>query len=193
MSITANLTETAKKLKSMGVLGVRLTSEASRGLARPSNPACIKIDTGIDRPVDQGGGKFSFSGYINAHDHHDLLNAILRSVGDMVKYTGLYGAVLTNAIEDKQVAERKSEIERRKVARVLDGKSGSVAFGDVLIEVAADGAVWMLDPIKRGAGFGFRFDSLDDLWRTHPNLRPVSWTNDGIICRSFAMAQTETE
>lgn len=184
MAITESLIETAQKLKSMGVLKVTLTREAEPTPGGPDRPAWLRIETDIDQEC--GKGKHGFTGHFYTYAHHDLLNATLRLVGDMIENAGLYGAILTNAIEDKRAAERRAEIERKKAAGVLDGKRGNVAFGDVFIEIT-DGAVWMLDPVKRGNGFGFRFDSLDELWRAHPNLRPVSWTDEGIICRPFSM------
>lgn len=184
MSITKPLIETAQKLKSMGVLKATLTREAEPNPGGPGRSAWLSIETDID---SLGGRKVAFTGFFDTYQHHGLLNTTLRLVGDMIENAGLYAATLTNAIEDKRTADHKAEAERKKAAGVLDGKSGNVAFGDVLIEVTIDGAAWMMDPIKRSAGFGFRFDSLDELRRTHPNLRPVSWTNEGIICRPFAM------
>lgn len=183
MSITKSLIEAAQKLKSMGVMKATLTREAEPNPGGPGRSAWLSIETDIDSP---GGRKVAFTGFFDTYQHHSLLNATLRLVGDMIENAGLYAATLTNAIEDKRAADHRAEVERNKAAGVLDGKSGNVAFGDVLIEVK-DGSVWMLDPVKRSGGFGLRFDSLDELWRAHPNLRPVAWGEDGIICRPFAM------
>jgi len=69
--------------------------------------------------------------------------------------------------------------------RTLAGRS--CVSGEVLIDVAPDGAAWMHDPRKGAAGFGLRWPSLADLWRAHPELRPVRWQDGRLICAAMSM------
>jgi hypothetical protein len=54
-------------------------------------------------------------------------------------------------------------------------------FGEALVRVADDGVAWLLDPVKQERGFGMRYPSLADLWREHPELRPVRWDGGDLI------------
>lgn len=54
-------------------------------------------------------------------------------------------------------------------------------FGEGLVRVAEDGVAWLLDPVKQESGFGLRFPTLADLWRAHPELRPVRWSGGDLI------------
>lgn len=76
------------------------------------------------------------------------------------------------------------QTERARVRKLLHGGR---FFGRVLVVLSDDGAVWVQDPEKRDAGMGFRFESLADLWRTWPDIRPVSWQGGDMICESFAI------
>lgn len=51
-------------------------------------------------------------------------------------------------------------------------------FGNARIRTFADGSVWLLDPVKDTAGFGFYYPSLADLWRVWPDLRPIECGQD---------------
>ena len=185
--LTGRMVEAAAQLKAMGALRVRLRrpAESPRGL--PCKSAMLTINTDIDRPANVGGGKVGFLVYAEHNHEHDLLNTLMRVVCEIIEDAGLYGAALTNAIEDKRRAEARAATAEARAAGILDGKSGNVAFGDVLVREGS-GGVWLLDPVKQNAGFGLWFESLDALWRAHPNLRPVSWASGDLICRPFRLA-----
>lgn len=51
-------------------------------------------------------------------------------------------------------------------------------FGKARIRTFSDGSVWLLDPVKDTAGFGFYYASLADLWRVWPDLRPIECGQD---------------
>lgn len=51
-------------------------------------------------------------------------------------------------------------------------------FGKARIRTFADGSVWLLDPVKDTAGFGFYYPLLADLWRVWPDLRPIECGQD---------------
>lgn len=54
-------------------------------------------------------------------------------------------------------------------------------FGEAMVRVVEDGSAWLMDPVKQEAGFGLRYPSLADLWRAHPELRPVRWDGGDLI------------
>lgn len=80
------------------------------------------------------------------------------------------------AEEAKRRAQFDARGRREELERALSGRSGF--NGPVRCEVAEDGKVWLLDPVKRGRGLGLHYDSLDALWRHHPELRPTAWGSD---------------
>lgn len=96
----------------------------------------------------------------------------------------------TGAIARAQYrAERAEERERRAHAARLDAEARLDAvlhgrrtlFGEALVRVTESGDAWLLDPHKQEAGFGLCYPSLVDLWRAHPELRPVRWESGDLI------------
>jgi hypothetical protein len=99
----------------------------------------------------------------------------------------------------KQAQAEAEQRTGRAHAAELDAKANLDAvlhgrrrlFGEALVRVAEDCSAWLLDPVKREAGFGLRYPSLADLWRAHPELRPVRWDGgDLIVDATIALAET---
>ena len=83
------------------------------------------------------------------------------------------------AEEQATRAHSKRVDAEQRLDHVLHGKRR--LFGEALVRVYEDGSAWLLDPIKQERGFGLRFPSLADLWRFHPELRPVRWDGGELI------------
>lgn len=94
------------------------------------------------------------------------------------------------AAEDARAAARRGQsAANARLSRVLTGRS--LTFGEVLVSVAADGSAWMQDPVKGDSGFGLHFANLSDLWRCHPELRPVRWDGGRLICAAMALTSND--
>jgi hypothetical protein len=170
----------------------RLTATMIPAEERPGmspHPARLYIATEKPRPANMGGGVVAWTGYINVNDEIVALNGLLSLVCEVITEAGRTAATVRNVIVDKQAAELKYTTAKRRLRATLTGRVG--VTGDLFVRREADGSVWLLDPDKREAGFGFRFGSLDELWRTHPELRPIRWGADErgpfLIVASMAM------
>jgi hypothetical protein len=93
----------------------------------------------------------------------------------------------------KHIAERTADLARRSqivanrlredLTRVLSGRR---IRGSFLVQLDDRGGAWLQDPEKGDAGFGLYFKSLSDLWRAHPDLRPVEWADGRLICEPWS-------
>jgi hypothetical protein len=98
-----------------------------------------------------------------------------------------------DASDAKERAQRMADrmrVAENRLERTLTGRS--CVTGEVWVDVAPDGTAWMHDPIKGAAGFGLRWPSLADLWRAHPELRPVRWADGRLICAALALPERAT-
>lgn len=97
--------------------------------------------------------------------------------------------------EAEQRASRAYAAERdakERLNAVLHGNRR--LFGPALVRVAKDGSAWLLDPVRRDSGLGLRYPSLTELWRSHPELRPVSWDGGELIVdATVALEQQNAE
>lgn len=77
-------------------------------------------------------------------------------------------------------AEAREKGTQERIAKLLDRAHHGWAAGpaEVRPDRDWDGPVWLLDPDKLWNGLGFRFESLAELWRIHPYLRPVAAGSD---------------
>jgi hypothetical protein len=93
------------------------------------------------------------------------------------------------AAEDRSRRSHSARIDAEKrLDTVLHGRRR--LFGEALVRVADDGVAWLLDPVKQERGFGMRYPTLADLWREHPELRPVRWDGgDLIVDATIALAE----
>jgi hypothetical protein len=91
------------------------------------------------------------------------------------------------ALEQRDVAFVRARKAEERLATFL---KGGRLFGRAVVTVTETGAVWLQDPKKRDSGFGVMFETLADLWRAYPDLRPVSWENGELIVESFRHAET---
>ena len=93
---------------------------------------------------------------------------------------------IASALAAQAEAEQRSR-QSHAVCQAAQGRLDAVLhgrrrlFGEALVRVADDGVAWLLDPVKQEAGIGLRYPSLADLWREHPELRPVRWANGDLI------------
>ena len=92
-----------------------------------------------------------------------------------------------SAEDSRAAAVRGQNIANARLSRVLTGRS--LTFGEVLVSVGADGSAWMQDPTKGDAGYGLHFSDLATLWRCHPELRPVRWTDGRLVCAALSMEE----
>lgn len=157
-----------------------------------STPAVLYVETSLTRDANVGGGTVQWSGWFapTDPDHIEGLNALLRVIADYVSDAGRAAATLRGAIIDRDSARRAQQDAAVRLDRVLHGRTP--AFGEILVRVDPhNGSAWLLDPVRKDAGFGLRFPSLNDLWREHPELRPVRWGADAdgpvLIVAAFAM------
>lgn len=167
----------ANAARELGPISVEW-SDAVAGSGGPDRPARFYIKSRCPRPVSIGGGTVSFSGSISLGGNADwvsALNAIGRVMAEAISDASRLLAVTRTAFDVRTAAQDEARAANRRLARVLHGDRIS---GPAHVSVADDGSVWLQDPEKRDRGFGFRFDSLADLWRAHPELRPVVWGAD---------------
>lgn len=105
--------------------------------------------------------------------------------------------MLLRAAEDRaeraEAGRKREHVARlaadQRLARTLTGRS--VVFGEVMVAVADNGEAWMQNPAKGDGGFGLCFPSLAELWRCHPELRPVRWDGGRLVCAPLAMEQPD--
>lgn len=165
--------------KSLGPVSVEWW-DAAEVPGGPSRPARFRLSTPTPRPASIGGGHVAFTGHVHVDgnvDWIDGLNAIGRTVANLFADTGAVLACVENAYEERDAARRRARAAESRLERVLSGGRALSEKG-FHVSVAADGSAWLQCPEKRDAGFGFRFASLADLWRVHPDLRPVEWGQD---------------
>jgi hypothetical protein len=129
---------------------------------------------------------------INVH-RDDVNNALAEVIVAALGGADVPAARLRSAQQDaadandraRRMADRLRVAENR-LERTLTGRS--CVTGEVWVDVAPDGSAWMHDPVKGAGGYGLRWPSLADLWRAHPELRPVRWADGRLICEALAMA-----
>ena len=85
--------------------------------------------------------------------------------------------------EGLQRIKAERDRARNALQAAVEGKRRF--FGPVLMSPEKkdewSGAIWLQDPVKRSAGFGLRFESLAAVRAAHPELWPVSSSDDGIL------------
>lgn len=173
MSRLDDLIAAAKTIASLGVTKAELTRETREREGYSNLPAAVSIDTSIVRPQTIGGGTVGWSFYVDCQQgHEEKLNTLLRMVVEIINNATAVAATVRNAFEDKLAAEAQARRAEAKLDLVL---KPSAIRGRYLVRTYPNGEVWLLDPEKKEAGFGYGFKSLDELWRAHPDLRPVSW------------------
>lgn len=195
MSVMNDLRRTAEAIASLGPLRARLRRPAQVRPGQAGVQACIVVSTRIPRPANVGGGVVKWTGYVDFIDneHVEKLNTLLRLLMEMAEDVGPLLAAVRNAYERTDAAREAQRSAEERLDRVLTG-GPSRARGTFHVALGADGGAWLLDPEKRGNGFGFWFACLDDLWRAHPELRPVAWGADErgpfLTVKSFAMRES---
>jgi hypothetical protein len=124
-----------------------------------------------------------------------------------IEFAGLVADAINDVLPDATQAMAKArrayveaeERTRKECSARLDAEDRLDAvlhghrrlFGEALVRVSDDGSAWLLDPVKQESGFGLRYPSLADLWRAHPELRPVRWEGgDLIVDASIALADS---
>lgn len=179
MSRLDDLITAAQKIAELGVTRATLTREAREREGYSNVPATVSIDTSIVRPQTIGGGTVSWSFYVDCQRGHEAgLNALLRLIVELINDATVICATVRNAYEDKRAAEARAKLAEGKLASVL---RPSGIRGRLLVRTYPNGEVWLLDPQKQESGWGLSFPSLDELWRHHPDLRPVSWVNGDLL------------
>jgi hypothetical protein len=140
----------------------------------PSRPAWLHIndgthDVGASVVVDSSDTTFA--------------GVVADTIASIIPDATLAIARARHAQDRAEDRARKAHAAQRdandRLDAVLHGRRR--LFGEALVRVAADGVAWLLDPRKQESGFGLRFASLADLWRAHPELRPVRWDGGDLI------------
>lgn len=170
-----------------GPVSARLTREASAAEGGPPISAILKIETSIPRPPNAGGGLEGWNLWLNpGAGPIEAFNVILGTIADSISDAGRLAALVRNAFADKRAAD---EARERAEKRLRDTLTGRAIRGRFLVQLEDDGRAWLQDPERGDRGFGLRFASLAELWRTHPDLRPVEWSGGRLIVESFAMVE----
>lgn len=175
--MSADLRALAEALAGLGRLTCTVTPSEPRSGHGPTYGR-LYIKTSVPRPANVGGGAVSWTlaGHPIGEDEVDSFNAVLREIADLLPERARVAAAARNAFNERDEMRRQRDAAERRLRRVLHGGR---ARGRLLVRVYADGSAWLLDPDKRERGFGFGWPSLTELWRAHPDLRPVKWGADG--------------
>lgn len=176
----------------LGKISCRVTPAEPRPGQGPSL-ARLRIETSRQRPAEIGGGTVSWTLLADPggdSDHIPALNALIEVVAELLPGQATFCAAGKHAFLERD-AERAARVAAdKRLQATLTGRTSQV-FGRALVRVERDGSVWLQDPAKQDRGLGFRFESLADLWRTHPELRPVEWGVDDqgpyMLVEAFAM------
>lgn len=192
MSRLDDLITAAQKIAELGVTRATLTRETREQEGCFNVPATVSINTSIVRPQTIGGGTVGWSFYVDCQQGHEKgLNTLLRMVCDIINDATVVCATVRNAYEDKRAAEARAKLAEGKLASVL---RPSGIRGRLLVRTYPNGEVWLLDPQKQESGWGLCFPSLDELWRAHPDLRPVSWVGGDLLVEPWVyQAPTVTD
>lgn len=193
MSRIDDLIEASRKIAALGVTQATLTREAAhRDWQAPHVPAVVKIQTSVRRPAEEGGRTVSWTLWAAAMSgEEEAINTLLRMVCEIINDATVVCATVRNAYEDKRAAEARAKLAEGKLASVL---RPSGIRGRFLVRTYPSGEVWLLDPQKQESGWGLSFPSLDELWRAHPDLRPVSWVGGDLIVEPWVyQAPTVTD
>lgn len=121
-----------------------------------------------------------------AEEHRADLDAF---IAGLVRYAEARSMVEAAEAAAERAGERAArlDIARRAAEARVDAMLGQTPAGRLMGDgchvrphTGDDwaGPVWLLDPVKGFAGFGFQFPSLADLWRAHPYLRPAATGHD---------------
>lgn len=87
-------------------------------------------------------------------------------------------------------ADRAMRSERRLRERLDAVLTGRALFtGRARVTVTAAGEAWLQDPVKGDAGFGLCYPDTRRLWRAWPQLRPVAWSDDGLLVEAMSMQE----
>ena len=179
MNPLSSLRQTAEVVKTLGPLTASVRRLACARPGQCSIAAMLEIKTSVARPQNVGGGVVQWHGYVDAGanpDHIDALNRLLALVMAVVNDIGPVMAAVANAFEAADAARQGQRDAEQRLRRVLKGDS--YAHGALYVTIDAKGQAWLMDPVKRGGGFGFCWPSLAELWHAHPELRPVRWGSD---------------
>lgn len=177
----------------------RVTAHVSRHAEElrggPSRTAAIRIETTMERPASIGGGTVGWTLWADPGGNSDWiphLNALLSLVATAIEDSGFTAAVRRNIALDLAAARAQRDEARRRL-RATYAPDAHATRGPFLVQRDEHrGGVWLLDPGKRGEGFGFWFVSLSDLWERHPSLRPVGWDGGDLLVAPWVPAATDT-
>jgi len=131
--------------------------------------------------VNDGGGSPGPSVLVDCHDidrANVVADAIAEVLPDATTAIGQARALQSEAEVRARHAYSEERDAKSRLDAVLHGRR--ILYGEALVRVT-DGEAWLLDPVKQEAGFGLRYPSLADLWRAHPELRPVRWDGGDLI------------
>ncbi len=183
MSHLDSLIASARLIAALGVTKATLSRETSEQAGTCNVPAMVTIDTSIVRSRNSGGGTVGWSFYVNCESGRENgLNALLRHLCDIINSATYVAATVRNAYENRRLAEERAVKSETKLAKVLGG--GRIR-GQFLVRLTDTAEVWLLDPVKKDAGFGLCFSSLGSLWQAHPDLRPVRWADGDLIVEAW--------
>ena len=183
----AHLAATCERIAGLGLTKATLHRRAEAVEGGPSRPAWVRLETSIERPANVGGGTVGWTLYVDPAgnpDHTDKLNSLLSLLCDAISETVETAALVRNAWQARADARKGERRAEARLARVLDGRRIRGRF--LVQQDDVRGGVWLLDPEKGPTGFGWWFESLDALWRAHPDLRPVAWDNGGLLVEPWA-------
>lgn len=179
MSRLQDLVTAAKTVAELGVTKAELTREAAPREGQAGVPASVQIQTSVSRPATIGGGTVGWTLWASSEGgREEALNTLLRLVCDLINDAAVVCATVRNAYEDRRAADARAKLAEGKLASVL---RPSPIRGRFLVRIYPGGEAWLLDPEKQESGYGYGFPSLDELWRAHPNLRPVWWADGDLI------------
>jgi hypothetical protein len=143
----------------------------------------IKWDTGTRSTPNASGESYplQFRVYIDpvSEEFRAERDAFVTALTSVWNVADLAQDVITHR-ERADRAEARERGTQERIASLLDASHHGWAAGPAEVRPDTDwsGPVWLLDPEKLWNGLGFRFESLAELWRVHPYLRPVAAGTD---------------
>lgn len=129
---------------------------------------------------DGGRDTIRITVHSSSADENELALKVAYVIARVIPGVSYLSRLMTNAWEGRIAALAAQREAERRLARLLTG-TPPMALGEWIVRVIkreAGDEVWLLNPDGEFKRAGLWFSSLEQLWRAHPNLRPIAWGED---------------